>query len=220
MRCLLCGHDLHPTEVATCVRCLGRVRAGLVRIEQLFAVLPSLLTDMSGSGITAIMGRGEDHYRLPAEDVLTMLGPGSSGPCHESDPPAVAFELGTWEDDWRHVRGEPAALHLATVPAAVTYLSSRAGWAAAHHMAFDEFATDVRRIVGWLEEATGTVDRPERGAPCIYCRDTLLERGFTDEGRVDDWICPRCWRSFPEAHYRLAIRMALEEERERAAQGA
>ncbi len=212
-RCMLCGHDLHPTEVATCVRCLGRVRAGLVRIEQLFVVLPSLLVQLQ---VGYDLCRTDDPHRLPAEDVLTMLGPGSSSHFgHESDPPAVAFELGQWEDIWRQDRGEPAAMYLATVPLAVTYLSSRAGWAAAHHMAFDQFAADVKRIVGWLEEATGTVDRPERGAPCIYCRDTLLERGWTDEGRVDDWICPRCWRSFPEAHYRLAIRMALEDEAER-----
>jgi hypothetical protein len=211
--CILCARDLAGTEIQTCVRCLGRVRSGLVRVERLFALLPAMLTDMSGSGLTVLV-RGEDLHGLPAEDVLVMLGPGSpSGSGHPSDPPAVAFELAWWARDWAEVRGEASGLPV-SVPQSVAWLSQRAGWAAAHHPAFDEFASDVRRIMLRLEDVTAMSERPETGPPCPYCRASLL-REFTDRGLADDWLCPRCRRAFGPAQYLLAVRAALEAETER-----
>lgn len=96
---------------------------------------------------------------------------GSENPHRMSDPPSVAFELGQWEDDWRSVRGEPAATEAGSVAGAVGYLSVRAGWAADHHPAFDDFAVEVARLRSRLEVATSMDSRPliGVGVVCFEC---------------------------------------------------
>lgn len=140
---------------------------------------------------------------------------GSENPHRASDPPSVAFELGQWEDDWRSVRGEPAATEAGTVAGAVGYLSVRAGWAADHHRAFDDFASEVARLRFGLEVATSMDSRPliGVGVQCFEC-SVDLRREWTDTGLADNWTCPRCWRAYDQESYWLAVREHLEKSGE------
>lgn len=124
-----------------------------------------------------------------------------------SDPPAVAFELRQWALDWAEMRDEALDCR-PTVGQLADFLARRIGWAAANHDAFDEFASDLRRILAQLEVATATDDHRETGAPCIYCH-AHLERTYGENGRADDWTCPRCHRAFSEGQYWLAVRQML-----------
>lgn len=212
-RCVLCGRDLTPTETRTCLRCLGRARRDLHTVARLFALLPALLGRPDGATLGAVMGGRSDAAGLPGGDVLAMLGPGAeSGQGLPSDPPAVAFELGTWVEVWAEARSEPLP-RSTSVACSVGWLSARTGWAAAHLDAFDEYAADLARIVGRLEVVTGMHDRPEVGPPCPYCRDADLLRHFTDQGLADEWVCARCERAFGYAQYVLALRAQLESAR-------
>jgi hypothetical protein len=207
--CLLCHHPLAPTELRTCTRCLGLVRRHLRTISQLHRMLPHLI-GLLPAPVVGFKAKGAD-TPLPGGDLLVMLGPGSpAGEGQADDAPAVAFELWQWAVDWAEIRGEPQP-PTPGVPEAVGWLSTRAGWAAAHHDAFDEFAADLARIVRHLETATGLSDRPEVGPPCPYCRTASLLRYVTDQGFSDDWTCPACRRDFSYAQYVLALRAAVED---------
>lgn len=155
----------------------------------------------------------------PAEQaeqaVSVVWESGAANPHQEDDPPAVAFELGQWEDDWRSERGEPASMEVATVAGAVGYLSLRAGWAADFHPAFDEFATDVARLRARLEVATSMDARPLRavGVRCVRCETAPeLRLGWGDGGLDDEWHCPRCRGTYTAEEYWLAVHQALIDE--------
>lgn len=207
--CIVCSHDLEPSETRTCLRCLSSVRRDLHTTERLFKLLPQLLGRPDGATLDSVLGGRSDAAALPGGDVLVMLGPGSASHCGDpSDPPAVAFELATWVEVWADWRGETPPADV-TVPASVGWLSPRAGWAAARLDPFDEFAWDLARIRARLEDVTGMSDRPEVGPPCPYCRTADLLRAFTDRGLADDWSCPACRRTFSYPQYLLAVRSAL-----------
>jgi hypothetical protein len=96
---------------------------------------------------------------------------------HPEDAPAIAFELSRWEDDWREVRGEPVAMAEASVVGCVGYLVSHLDWAAQQHPAFQEFATDVRRLLSRLATTTAMAEFDNIGAACLTC-DTDLRRTY------------------------------------------
>lgn len=219
--CIVCRRSLAPTERQCCLRCLSTLRRDLAKIESLFGMLPSVLARLPAGTVDSVLGRGSGEPPLPGGDALAMMGPGSAATGdggelvgHRAgepvDPPAVSFELGTWVEDWCEIRHEVGRRPV-TVRGQVGYLSSRAGWASDHHPAWDEFSSDVRRIVARLEDVTGTSERPEHGPPCPYCRADL-EREFGDQGLADDWQCPRCRRAFGPAQYLLAVRASLAAE--------
>jgi hypothetical protein len=232
--CVVCGFDLVPTEIRTCALCVSLVRLDLTQVEHCFALLPSMLGRPDGASLGAVMGGLSGEAALPGGDVLAMLGPGGErGEGLPSDPPAVAFELWQWREDWAEIRGEAhdhetyaqAGIQVLperagrsvtpghgsrghSVPALVAWLGLRLSWAGSHHPAFDCFAADMARIRFRLELVTEMVDRPERGESCPYCGVTLL-REYGNQGRVDDWWCRRCRLAFDEAQYRLAVAQAL-----------
>lgn len=161
----------------------------------------------------------------------------------DGDALSVSHELGQWEDDWRRMRGEPAAPGPAFVSTAVEYLTVNVSWAASRHPAFREFADDMRRLRWMLEAVTRTVDRPVRAsAPCFELRPAtdpdeeessricggVLERHYLApesggppsaspaHGLQDDWVCRRCKRVYDQAGYWLAVRSQLERAAARA----
>lgn len=211
--CVICAYDLAPTELQACALCVSLVRLDLTQIEHCYALLPGLLGVPDGASLGAVMGGLSGEAALPGGDVLAMLGPGAEcGEGHPSDPPAVAFELWSWAVDWSAYRSEDSRLVPTRVPDLVGWLGGlRLSWAMSYHMAAAEFAGDMARIRARLEVVTAMDDAPERGETCPYCGGTL-QREYGNQGRVDDWACPRCHRAFNEAQYLLALRAALEGE--------
>jgi hypothetical protein len=232
--CVMCRISLPHEQPQACLPCISTVRQGLDQIARTWPLLPGLLGRLrSGSDWRQSSSRSPqgDETPLPGGDALVLLCGGSEGAEWArgskgvatatindnlpTDPPSVAFELGRHEDDWRAYRREPAASGLPAVDDALAYLAPRVTWAAAAHPAFAGFAADIATLAARLAQVTGTVDRPETGAPCMEC-GAYLERGWTECGLADDWVCPRCHQSYPDAAYWLAVRAGLEAERERA----
>ncbi len=123
---------------------------------------------------------GEGHWELAVDDEAYWTHSPSNGINGEGDPPSVAFELGRWEDDFRLTLGVPAATEPATVTAAASFISSYLTWAGREHPAFPELATDVRKLLAILVDATSTGSRPERAqVACFDCGTDALERRYS-----------------------------------------
>lgn len=177
--CVVCHRSLGDIEPQTCLPCLADTRQRLAEVVDSYAMLPENLDKMPSSSDWRRTGPRSDEAPLPGGDALGLLSPGSagrwaSGDVHAADnlpadAPSVAFELSRWEDDWREWRDEPAADEPANVVSAVGYLTRNLGWASDHHPAFDEFATDVRRLLSRIQTATATAERDDTGAACHTC---------------------------------------------------
>jgi hypothetical protein len=177
--CLLGVHSLTEFEPACCERCLDRTRDLLRRCVTLYALLPLEL----GHAAAQVYDRGSrsaDGPPLPGGAALVMLSPGSPGAFgsalteSDADPVSVAHALATWQDDWLHTRREPAATEPATVIGAAGYLERRMRWAANNHPAFDEFASDLRRIVARLEAEVHASPRLATARASCFCGGRLV----------------------------------------------
>lgn len=231
--CVVCALSLRPDEPLTCARCLARVREHLSEIVEKYALLPGVMVGGLYGEPGAPKGEGQvsTERPLPGGDTLALLSGGSAGksgafgyvlPNGErdyshaadelpGDPQSVAWELARWEDDWRLMRGEPAATKAATVSSAAGYLEVRSLWASNTHPAFDEFAADLRKLRGRLRATVGIREQHDYGAPCFEpgCGERL-ERQWTgvasEEGDV--WACPKCGEQYTYRRYWQEVRQA------------
>jgi hypothetical protein len=234
-RCVVCGHELAPTELRTCVGCLGRTRRRLLLLARLVDVAVDLRPDLAPIVLDRT-SHATVETPLPGGDLLVALGPGApAGEGDPNDPWAVQQGLASWVRDWAETRGE-SALPVPTVTWLVDWLTVRCGWAAAHHDAFALFADEVDDMLSELAAWSHLCQPSITGAPCPYCRVPLRRdwtdrrrrhecvghpdrcdwpyrhHGCADTGGLDDlWRCPRCARTYPDAAYWLAVRAQLEE---------
>lgn len=247
LTCIVCNRDLDQRDgPQTCIRCLGRVRSSLTGIVDAYALLPAELIEAGGTSFEPIP-TGPAESRILGGDALVLLAPGSEGahwargdwhdkpPVNDnlpSDPQPPLAVLAGWEDDWRSILGLPAA-GPATMATVTRFLHDHLGWAAQHHPAFDEFATDVYRLRVRLEQVTKTSHAPVRGIGCPECGETLIRRyadpdpcpngcphdgpGHDQGGLRDGWQCPnrtcdRHDRGFTDAEYNFALWIAWENQ--------
>lgn len=179
--CIICTRDLRE-ELQTCINCLNRARNNLSAVVELAALAQERLDGWPAVSPGSPQDGSKTHERpLPGGDLLVMLSDGSEGRSEpdalfQGDPESLTYMLGSWEDDWRHIRGESAAPHKATIANAVDYLNERLGWAAQHHPAFDEFAGQLGKAVSSLEAGLRSGDRVEHGVPCRECGERLIRR--------------------------------------------
>lgn len=236
--CIACGRSLSGVDPAlTCERCLTSARETLSGVVTMWLELPRHLGIPTGQRYDAAP-RGGDEHGLPGGAILALLAPGSAGGAarrltrsdrdrgvdgreHQADnrpddTPSVAWSLATWEDDWRHMRSEPAAVvpggTSAVVRAAARYLEVHARWAANQHPAFDEFVSDMRALHLQLEQATGRRRVPAKaGADCFDCGGALIREVNSSTGLEDDQVtCRACRTRYDEQRYRQALKAAAE----------
>jgi hypothetical protein len=204
-KCIVCTHA--DTTAQTCEKCVSWVRRTLIRVEQLYPLLPYELAGRAGASVpmdpSGIRG---DTEPMPGGDVLVMLGPGSASWHDTPDVDSVLGLLQRWDTGWRITFGESAAIDQATVTGCSLYLLRRLAKAAQEHHAFDEFADDVRTLHDRTELALRV--SPQRSpVPCITCGHRALERPAPrDDGRAFEWQCGRCHRNYTDADYWMAMR--------------
>jgi hypothetical protein len=235
--CGSCGRSLADTDPRmSCESCLTAARSNLAGILVMWQELPAHLRTVAGSALGGTRG-GSDGHPLPGGSVLALLGPGSPGVAARrltktdvargldgrehgvdnlaEDAPSVAWSLATWEDDWRHTRGDDPAMTGSSVSrvvqSAAHYLDVHARWAANNHGAFDEFADDLRKLHSRLEVATHRLRRPTKlGADCFDCGGDLIRR-VTDEGLEEEHAtCVVCKQQYEPGRYTLALKAAAE----------
>lgn len=231
--CVVCARSLRSVETQTCEQCAANTRADLAQVVRLYPLLRAELGHPAAQRYDQRGGSAEP--QIPGGDALVMLAGGNPGHVgdlgssnmHDTradDPESIAVALAGWEDDWRHLRGEPPAMFDTSagdrqeqlLEASAGYLNARLGWAAAHHPVFNEFAGDLARLASRLATTTHSSDLPIVGVKCLDCGGRL-ERPITRHGFADHYECPRCHRRYDTTEYRLALRAHVERRREDAA---
>lgn len=203
--CILCAHT--QTADQTCDPCIGRTRRTLIRIEQLYALLPYELAGRAGASLpmdpSGVRGENEP---MPGGDILVMLGPGSTAWHEAPDVDSVPGVLERWDTDWRITLAEPAATGPATVTGCTLYLLRTLTRAAQTHHAFDEFADDMRRLRSRLELALRMGPQWSE-VPC-YCGGRLERPMPLPDGRAFEWRCIRCHRNYTLEEFWLVTQQA------------
>ncbi len=160
---------------------------------------------------------------LPGGDAQVLLAAGSEGldetgeTSKDNDPGSVAFDLGWWAMDWSEERGDPLTFgppprdgrqrSPATVVAvALDYLRAHGRWAAQHHLGYDTYAADIRKLHARMETVTARHRAPTRaGVPCFDCGGDLIHE-IDDNGLEDcEWTCQVCRRRYTDRAYALAL---------------
>ncbi len=125
---------------------------------------------------------------------------------HGQVPVFAALE--TWERDWRsylgwQVTGRWTSLETA-LTAIVRFLDAQLDWACDHHPAIDEFAAELRGVVGSMRAARG--DRPESiyvgRCPVGACGARLYADSWHDVIR-----CSACRTEWPQSQWVLLGRV-------------
>lgn len=189
---------------------ISYVRRTLIRIEQLYALLPHELAGRAGASVPMdpswIRAGAEP---MPGGDILVMLGPGSTGWHDTPDTDSILGTLERWNTDWRITLHQPAATTPATVSRCITGLVRMLTVAARHPACcFDQFADDMQTLHDQLERALHI--GPQRSpVPCIACGTRRLERPAPrNDGRAYEWQCGKCHLNYTEAEFWVAARQS------------
>lgn len=145
----------------------------------------------------------------------------------DADEPPLQTLL-FWSEQWRveHgyvLDGRP------TISSEANFIRWCLPWAWEHEAHFDDFAEDVRKVVGKLEAILAAGKRNLRGVPCFDCGSDLVRQSFDPKvirrcdghdgvciiphqicphdrgGLRDEWKCPGCHRSYSLADYARAV---------------
>lgn len=219
-----CWNHTDDANPQTCPSCVGMVRDDLAEIIRLTELLPTQAVD-GGSDGHLLAGAP-----IPGGEAMVFLGPGSDGRARvwarergdqreaqglrrgfdgdythaqdeaESDPMPPLLVLATWEDDFRQTLGHPSGPR-ATMWRCADYLGTHLTMMAQRHEAFEEFAADLARLRGRLEDVLGEGERDEKGAPCMKCGTLQMRRCHPRQGFLDEWHCPRCRVTSTAAEY-------------------
>lgn len=139
-----------------------------------------------------------------------------------ADPPAIGYELGRWEDDWRHVRGDAPAMAVGNraLRQAARYLEVNMRWAGRNHPAFEEFLSEMADLHGRCQSAVGRapVQPMELDAQCLQegcsgqLQHPLVEVTEEQDGQawqgvaidMDKHQCQVCGTCYDEQRFALA----------------
>ena len=229
--CATCQRT-HVDEL-NCIGCIAKTRETVREIVRLCRGLRARAADHSRdstpSGRLSVLGG----------DAMVLLGPSSDGTGDQaarhrgidllgydaalgyatmasldlvSDPLPPKELIGEMVDDWRKVLGYPAAPWRMSLSRDADWLGEHMAQAAqCPDLDFAENASELARLQARLEAVLEDGDRVEHGAvPCDVCSVNLVGR-FDDQGRRDEWECPRCGRTYRAAEYWLRVRALLED---------
>lgn len=232
--CARCRRSLRLDEANACHVCIDRLRQNLADLIDAYERLPEAAQQVGGSRHTPpggqflyLAGPGSDGLTGLTGARLSIGGVDDSHAADElpADPPSIAHELGSLEQDWRRAFGHPAAgpppqppsLGLKRNPRgylngmvrqSVAYLQKHAAWCAtAYPDGFVEAAETVWQLRRRLYGALGLLEPRQVQASCLHCAtvggESRLEQG-------DAWWCPRCGGSWSPGEYFQALRSGLE----------
>lgn len=242
-RCLCCGNFLTDDEsvAMACTRCVTNVRADLAEIVESVALAPEVIEAGGYRGILidllAYVSDGaveSPRQQIHPDDYVYLNSRGEKVSAEEpNDPWPVLAVLEAIERTWRLEFGHGPATVVATITSCASYLEQWLWLASRSFRGFDDDAATLRTLASRLRHAVGLADDPVKGVGCFDCDGTLQrtyrvpvwpvpdprrsvdgQRGLEFEGLADTWTCPKCRRDYEPESYYLAVRAALEAEKE------
>lgn len=183
-----------------CTYCQDRLRIHLRDIPAQY----SMLDATPGSAPMEARVRGGEETLGVRLVVLDLIAPASTETVHDPEHDQtghvpVAATLDSWVADWITERDQGEHRPVPTVHVLSQWLLNRLDWACQHYTAVDEFAGEIRTLVGVLHTVTGDIeDHPKHrgGIRCPRCdliNLWLMPDGHT-ECRVDKGGCGRLLR--------------------------
>jgi hypothetical protein len=210
-----CGECKRGTHLgfgeATCPECIGRVRATLRAILDLYAALPE-----------------EAIHRGVNSEAANLAGPVADAEAYSWRKAhlakTIAWELLPEDDEhhpgnvlggWVAVIGEDYGDRpdrQLTLSELVDYLDRRLG-RIAHDVGqdFGQFRREVSRCKAHLEAVLHDGEQVDTGAPCMTC-NVPLQRVWGVDSERDGWRCPKCKQTSTEDQYRFAVKHLHREE--------
>lgn len=170
---------------SACWACYGRTQQALKEIPGEYSQLDA--TPGGSPGDTRVSGSTDAPLgvRVAVLDLIVAAGGGTVHDPHgdQTGQLPVIPRLDSWVADWIGRRRAGEHRPLPTVPVLCGWLLDRLDWACQGHPAIDDFAGEVRGILGTLRAVNGhTSARPEQmvGVPCKRCDLVSLHRAPGD----------------------------------------
>jgi len=196
-KCLLCRWRT-PGDIRShvCNPCVIRLAETLTEVVRLHSGLSDALAPDRGAGEKV---SGSREAPMPVRVDVIDLGL----PAHvdsvvdwwqdQTGQISVATVLDSWVRDWIDVRAQREHLPTPTVPVLASWLEVRLDWARDHHPAIDDFAREIRELLGALRAITGHTGDHKTIGPC----PAILDSGpcgatLTASPWIDIVECRRC----------------------------
>lgn len=174
-----CPEHVEPASgERTCPRCIGKVRADLAAVEDLYATMAE---EAEHGGVESeafvLHGPAADPDQWEARRQRRIGDDAARGWCdypkHEAlrvDPWHPYTVLGRWDMAMREQYGPPTDL-LTSVTRSADYLRGLLAGPFPHGDEFEEFASELARCRAHLETVAHDSRAPEEGRHCPWCID-------------------------------------------------
>lgn len=221
--CRVCGvsHD-----AGACPECMAETREALREIGRMCGSLPEEVEHRGVEGeamfLLAPAANPEARGHLEASVLAGRVSRDAIEITHKRecrDPKCVGcagelhpeFVLGAWDSVWREALDHDEPVGRFNLAATIDYLDRTMTYMATYpHVAFEEFAGNVRQCAAHLEAVLHDEERGVRAnVPCFDC-GADLERRLGAAGFEDHWTCRGCKRRYTIAEYNFALRAELE----------
>lgn len=202
--CTICRRPTDPErEPIRHQRCADRLRTSLADIPGLYALMGAVLAPGATSGGAHVSGTRTAPLPVRLEP-LSLRARGG-----------IITVLGTWEADWREIRGLTEAergIGERDLGAIVLWLRAHLPWAIEQHPAVTEFADEVRDIVQQCRAAAGLLPRMMRigDCPALVGEEACGAQLYADP-QDDEIRCRRCRNCWPKGQWMLLGKTLREE---------
>jgi len=195
-QCIACpqlraGEPRIYERAQACEGCRSRLRSLLAELLEAYSQLELVKGSTAGARVS-----GSRTPPLPlAVTALDLTMPARVCVVRDTDGdqvghPGVASVLDSWARDWQTYR--PELLPSPNVSSLTGWLTDRLEWACDQHPAIDDFAAELRSLVGVVRAAAG-LTRPKAevkfGVPCRDCERVTLFR-WPGSDYVECGSCP------------------------------
>lgn len=183
------GDNAKPNFTAegwfTCFACMGRIGRQVKEIPSQYSELDA--TPGGNPGDSRVTGSREAPLGVRV-NVLDLIVQAGTGTVHDPDGDQLGTvpvipRLDSWVSDWIEARGQGEHRPVPTITVLCSWLADRVDWACQSHPAIDDFAAEIKAIIGALYATNGHVNAaPEHkaGIPCKSCDCVALMRAPGD----------------------------------------
>lgn len=206
--CTICRRATDPErDPIRHQRCADRLRANLVDIPGLYALMGAVLMPGSVGGTGRVSGTRTAPLPVRIEPLELRARGG------------IIAVMASWEADWREMRDfAPAQRGISErdLAAIVLWLRAHLPWAIEHHPGVDEFAGEVRDVVQQCRAAAGLLPCMMRIGECPALVDEeACGAALYADPQGHEIRCRRCGTSWPRTNWMLLGKTMREVEDER-----